>query len=278
MVQSVRGRPPVNALIRRDGRGGLSLELWLPPPPPGSSGGIGGEASSSTSAASATNQKAETPSGEVPSIAPGATPEQRRLWFADLLFNREREFFARLASEAAAAIEASAPAWQVPVSVLLKRLDELERREREQQLLQQQFGNVGLGGGGTSSSSPSPSRSPHHNHNHNHNQGFGGGGPGPGSAASASSTTLGLRAFAWPKELCSTESNAARAAAQEKEDGGGEDDEGASSPSAKTAANAGAATTTTTSMAMLLRAECLSHIPHMRVVSAQIGGEAFFGV
>lgn len=284
VVQAKRGRPPVSALIRRDGRGSLRLDLWLPPAPPGA--GAADAAAASKAAA------AETPSGEVPSIAPGASPEQRRLWFADLLFNRERAFFARLAAEAAAAIEASAPAWQVPVAALLRRLDELERAEKEQQQLQlrQQLRGVGISGGGPPpSSSSSGSRSAHQ-------QG------GSAGTAASSASSLGLGPFAWPRELCSTERNvaaaasaavasaAADAAGAEAERADNADDAGASSAlpggqeggdalgGTKSGEATATATTTTPSMALLLRAECLSHIPHMRVVSAQIGGEAFFGV
>ena len=277
VVQAKRGRPPVSALIRRDGRGSLRLDLWLPPAPPGA--GAADAAAASKAAA------AETPSGEVPSIAPGASPEQRRLWFADLLFNRERAFFARLAAEAAAAIEASAPAWQVPVAALLCRLDELERAEKEQQQLQlrQQLRGVGISGGG-----PPPSSSSSCSHSA-HQQG------GSAGTAASSASSLGLGPFAWPRELCSTERNAAAAASAAVDAAGAEaeradnaDDAGASSAlpggqggdalggtkSGEATATA-TATTTTPSMALLLRAECLSHIPHMRVVSAQIGGEAF---
>ena len=286
VVRTKRGRPPVNVLIRRDGRGSLTLDLWLPPPPPQQQQQLpqeGNSAAATAAAASKAAAAAETPSGEVPSIAPGASPEQRRLWFADLLFNRERAFFARLASEAAAAIESSAPAWQVPVAALLRHLNQLEEREKEQQReqLRQQFGGVGVSGGG-----PPSSRSP----------GFGGGG-GSSAGTASSVATLGLGPFAWPKELCSSESNAAseaaakaRAAAADAADDADTDptDAGASSPppspgpcgeeEAAAAKKSGEETSkTTTSMALLLRAECLSHIPHMRVVSAHIGGERFLG-
>jgi hypothetical protein len=292
VVQAKRGRPPVSALIRRDGRGSLRLELWLPPAPPGAGAAAAAAVAAALPAAAAasTAAAAETPSGEVPSIAPGASPEQRRLWFADLLFNRERAFFARLAAEAAAAIEASAPAWQVPVAALLRRLDELERAEKEQQQLQlrQQLRGVGISGGGPPPSSSSCSHSAHQ-------QG------GSAGTAASSASSLGLGPFAWPRELCSTERNAAAAASAAADAAGAEaeradnaDDAGASSalPGGQeggdalggtksgeaTATATATATTTTPSMALLLRAECLSHIPHMRVVSAQIGGEAFFGV
>jgi len=291
VVQTKRGRPPVSALIRRDGRGSLRLDLGLPPAPPGA-GAAAAAAALAAAAAASKAAAAETPSGEVPSIAPGASPEQRRLWFADLLFNRERAFFARLAAEAAAAIEASAPAWQVPVAALLRRLDELERAEKEQQQLQlrQQLRGVGISGGGPPpSSSSSGSRSAHQ-------QG------GSAGTAASSASSLGLGPFAWPRELCSTERNvaaaasaavasaAADAAGAEAERADNADDAGASSAlpggqeggdalgGTKSGEATATATTTTPSMALLLRAECLSHIPHMRVVSAQIGGEAFFGV
>ena len=288
MLQNHRGAPPVSALIRRDGRGSLTLDLWLPPPPPPPPPAQGGGADAAALAAAlaaaveASKKAAETPSGEVPSIAAGASPEQRRLWFADLLFNREREFFARLASEAAAAIEGSAPAWQVPVAALLRRLDEIEEREnagQRQERLEQQLGGVGISGGQSSG---------------------GGGGGGGGSVGTASSASApGSRPFKWPKELCSSESNAASAAAASAAaaaaaagaaaagEGADPADTGASSPPpraqtppAAAGKNGGApatatATTTTPSMALLLRAECLSHIPHMRIVSAQIGGEFF---